>query len=121
MHPTPIVSRLSSKFELALARYFMVSLEIFKVIVETLGINLAFYVQLSWFIFNICFQVKDKALNEFFDIDDTTVVTDGDIIRLVENPFLDLFARSAPLELLVHLWHTWSICLLCVVCKQFHF
>ncbi|XP_040066340.1 uncharacterized protein LOC115325517 [Ixodes scapularis] len=48
---------------------------------------------------NMLIQVKDKALNEFFDIDDTTVVTNGDIIRLVENPFLDLFARSAPLEL----------------------
>ncbi|CAN7939715.1 unnamed protein product [Ixodes hexagonus] len=43
-----------------------------------------------------CFQVKDNVLNEFFDIDDDTIVSDGDVLRLVQNPFLEPCVGGQP-------------------------
>ncbi|CAN8031194.1 unnamed protein product [Ixodes persulcatus] len=37
-------------------------------------------------------MVKDNILNEFSDTDETTIVANGDVLRPVENPFLEVTA-----------------------------
>ncbi|KAM7313816.1 uncharacterized protein ISCGN_003603 [Ixodes scapularis] len=42
-------------------------------------------------------MVKDNILKEFSDTDDTAIVADGDVLRLVENPFQEVTAEQ-PLQ-----------------------